>query len=103
MAKTAVINVRTEPRTKDEAEQLFSRLGLTVAEAVNLFLHQAILTRGVPFAISEPAMPYVSMNDGGETLRKAVEAYRNGVPGVDMAECRKRLDAAKARGANARV
>lgn len=54
MAKTATINVRTDPNIKANAENLFSSLGMTVAEAINIFLHQSLLTGGLPFEVRQP-------------------------------------------------
>ena len=38
MAKTANINIRIEPETKKSAEELFSSFGITLTDAVNIFL-----------------------------------------------------------------
>ena len=54
MAKTANLNIRIDPATKHEAEQLFSCLGMTVGEAVTIFLHQSIMEGGLPFAVKQP-------------------------------------------------
>lgn len=49
---TAKINVNTDAETKREAEQLFSKLGINMTTAINMFLHRAILERGLPFDVS---------------------------------------------------
>ena len=54
MAKTANLNIRIDPATKHEAEQLVSGLGMTVGEAVTIFLHQSIMEGGLPFAVKQP-------------------------------------------------
>ena len=54
MAKTAVINIRTEPNTKKEIEELFAALGLTVSEAVNVFFKKALMTQAIPFDMKLP-------------------------------------------------
>ena len=41
MAKTANINVRIDPKTKASAEQLFSSFGISVTDAINIFLHKS--------------------------------------------------------------
>jgi len=51
MPKTAVFNIRIEPEVKSEAEKLFNSFGLTVTDAVNVFLRQSIMRRGFPFEI----------------------------------------------------
>ena len=52
MAQSSVIQVRVDEDLKRGAEQLFQELGLDVPSAVRLFLKQAILHNGIPFAIS---------------------------------------------------
>ena len=54
MARTANINVRTEPETKSGAEQLFASFGISVADAVNIFLHQSLMVGGLPFEVRQP-------------------------------------------------
>ena len=38
MAKTAMINIRIEPEIKADIEKLFSSFGITVSDAVNIFI-----------------------------------------------------------------
>ena len=54
MAKTANINLRIEPETKAEAESLFSSFGISVTDAINIFLNTAIMNGGFPFPIVQP-------------------------------------------------
>lgn len=54
MAKTANLNIRIDPETKLQAETLFSNFGLTISDAVNVFLHQSILYGGIPFELKIP-------------------------------------------------
>ena len=54
MAKTANLNIRVDPDIKSSAEALFSSFGLTVSDAVNIFLHQSLLEGGLPFAVKQP-------------------------------------------------
>ena len=53
MAKTAIINVRTEPDVKANAEQLFSAFGITVSDVVNIFLRKSIMEGGLPFEVKQ--------------------------------------------------
>jgi len=38
MAKTASLNIRIDPETKANAEKLYSEFGITITDAVNMFL-----------------------------------------------------------------
>lgn len=54
MAKTANINVRIDPETKASAEKLFSSFGITVTDAINIFLRKSIMEGGLPFEVKQP-------------------------------------------------
>lgn len=49
MAKTAVINVRTEPEIKAKAEALYKSMGGSLSDAINMFLYKSIDFNGLPF------------------------------------------------------
>jgi len=53
-SRSAFVNVRVAPDTKAEVERIFAELGLSTSEAVNLFLRQVILHRGLPFDVRLP-------------------------------------------------
>lgn len=67
MSKTETIRARVEPSLKHEAEAVFSRLGLSVTEAITLFYTQVTLQRGLPFAVKIPNA------ETREALRQAYE------------------------------
>ncbi|MCI8424883.1 MAG: type II toxin-antitoxin system RelB/DinJ family antitoxin [Adlercreutzia sp.] len=54
MAKTATINMRISPEVKEDAESIFSSLGMTLTEAINIFLHKSIMEGGLPFSVRQP-------------------------------------------------
>lgn len=54
MAKTANINVRIDPETKDRAEKLFSSFGITLSDAINIFLRKSLMEGGLPFEVKKP-------------------------------------------------
>ena len=51
MTRSAVMNFRIEPELKASAEELFGSFGLTVTDAVNVFLRQSLMRGGFPFEI----------------------------------------------------
>jgi DNA-damage-inducible protein J len=69
MEKAANIYVRVKPEIKAQAEQVFDGFGITVSEAVNIFLHKAIMVGGIPFEI-RPSAP------NAETLEAMREVER---------------------------
>ena len=54
MAKTANINIRIDPEVKSTVDGIFSHFGITVADAVNIFLHKVIIVGGMPFDLTLP-------------------------------------------------
>lgn len=54
MAKTATINIRIEPEIKADVEKLFSSFGITVSDAVNIFLRKSLMEGGLPFDVKQP-------------------------------------------------
>jgi DNA-damage-inducible protein J len=74
MAKTAMINARTERELKEEVTGILKTLGLSTTEAINIFFRQVKLRKGLPFPVEIP-------ND--ETL----ETFRNSKSGKGLVEC----------------
>lgn len=70
MAKTDTLHIRIEPRVKQKAEETLNELGLSITEAINVFLNQVILNDGIPFEIRKPRF-------NKETIQ-AMEDTKNG-------------------------
>jgi DNA-damage-inducible protein J len=69
MSKTTMIHARVEPELKQKVENIFSELGLSMTSAVNLFLKQVLLNKGLPFSVNLPNDETVSALK--ETLKGA--------------------------------
>lgn len=54
MAKTEIITLQIDSNLKEQAEALFSSLGLTLEEAITLFLEASVLQDGIPFPLEQP-------------------------------------------------
>ena len=54
MSRTATVRARIEPGLKADVEIVLARLGLSTTEAINLFYHQILLRRGLPFPVEVP-------------------------------------------------
>ena len=55
MAKTETLHIRVNEQVKANAEETLDMLGISISEAVNMFLCQVNLTGGLPFAVKLPA------------------------------------------------
>ncbi len=54
MPKTAMVRARVEPRLKNRAERVLTRLGLTPTEAITIFYRLVEMHNGLPFEVVIP-------------------------------------------------
>jgi DNA-damage-inducible protein J len=54
---TSLINVRLDASLKQEAEELFSDLGLNMTSAISMFLRQAVRDQAIPFRVCKYPKP----------------------------------------------
>ena len=75
MAKTDTLHIRVEPNVKQRAEKTLNDLGLSITEAINVFLNQVILHDGIPFEIKKPRYNIETMEDtkNGKNLSKTFD------------------------------
>lgn len=75
---TANINVRIDPETKREAENLFKDLGMNISTAINLFLKQSIRNQALPFSVTKniPNAQTIEALKEAETILKNPQSYK---------------------------
>ncbi|OGH48220.1 MAG: hypothetical protein A3A51_04330 [Candidatus Levybacteria bacterium RIFCSPLOWO2_01_FULL_39_10] len=56
---TAIINIKTEISTKKQAQQVASKLGLSLSALINAYLKEVIKTKRVEFSLDETPSPYL--------------------------------------------
>ena len=71
----ATIQMDLNDDVKKQADELFSKLGLTIPTAINLFIHQSIYRNGLPFDVNIDPF-YHPKNI--EHLKKTINDYENG-------------------------
>ncbi len=79
MSKTANINIRIDPETKSSAERLFSSFGITITDAINIFLRKSIMEGGLPFEMKQPrynAETEAAMNEARAIMSGQIQAKR---------------------------
>ena len=81
--KTANINVRIDPEVKSNAERVFSSFGITVTDAINIFLHKAIMEGGLPFDMKQPRYSFETENAMEEAGKIKSNHYRNAKDLID--------------------
>lgn len=67
--KTETLNVRVDAEIKEQAEKIFSALGIPTSTAITMFLKSAIRCQGFPCELSVD--PFYSA-ENQEHLRKAI-------------------------------
>ncbi len=81
MSKTEQIRIRIEPEIKQEAGQILAALGLSLSDAVSLYMRQIITQRGLPFDVRLPnaetraAMDALDRGEGIETSFEDLNAF----------------------------
>jgi DNA-damage-inducible protein J len=68
MSIHCVVRSRIDPHIKNEAVQIFDHMGLTLSEAIRLFLYQSVAEKRIPFSINIP----------NATTRSVLEAIERG-------------------------
>ena len=78
-------NIYLDQQTKDEAKELFKKFHISLSDAVNLFLSQAVLEQGLPFQVKIPnAKTIKAMKEveNGETETISLEEHL-----LEMKQC----------------
>ncbi|MCF0116487.1 MAG: type II toxin-antitoxin system RelB/DinJ family antitoxin [Bacilli bacterium] len=57
MNELVTLKVEIDSKLKEQVEDILSRLGITPSVAINMFFHQIVLTKGIPFPIALPKSP----------------------------------------------
>lgn len=79
MPKTANINLRIEPDIKAKADAVYASLGLSVTDAINVFLRASIMEGGFPFQPRQPRYnreTLQAMQEARDIMAGKVEAKR---------------------------
>lgn len=75
MSKTATLNIRTDPAVKAQAEQIYKSFGITLTDAVNIFLRKSIMAGGLPFDMRNPnAATLAAMQETEDILSGKIHA-----------------------------
>lgn len=89
LPKTATFQMRINPDVKAKAESIFSHCGLTLTEAINIFIQQSINTEGLPFTVTSNSKSKMTKQEAIEILMSELKK------GEDCEHCISIEDAAK--------
>ena len=92
MEKTATLNLRVSPLVKQQAEQVLSRIGVSMATVIDIYLRQIALAGGITFPVRLPPVPENMNADSmdAEALQRTL------IKGMDDAEAGTLYDAKEA-------
>ena len=84
MSKTAGISLRIEPEIKEMAEELYESFGLTLSDAITMFLYKSIQVGGLPFELIQPCFN----DETEEAIREAKDILSGKIdsPSYDSAD-----------------
>lgn len=67
---TSLIQARVDSKLKEEAENIMSQLGISLNEAIRMFLKQVIIQQGIPF---KPTLRVEPVYEPNEKLKKIIQ------------------------------
>jgi len=74
------IQFRTDEMTKAQSVEIFQTLGITMSDAINMFLRQSILHGGLPFELKIPKYNKVTLY----ALADMEQSKGKGIRGKDV-------------------
>lgn len=80
--KTGSFQMRINPEVKSQAEAIFASYGLTLTDAVNIFIQQSLNTKGLPFLLSPENAEYLKAKSV-QRLMAEIQAGWNSVKSED--------------------
>ncbi|MCL2633461.1 MAG: type II toxin-antitoxin system RelB/DinJ family antitoxin [Oscillospiraceae bacterium] len=77
MTKNQILHIRVNDEVKARAEKTLEALGLSISEAVNMYLHQISIVGGIPYEVRLPAPESVTFKNEEELVEMVMEGYRS--------------------------
>ena len=73
--ETILIRARVDSRKVKKAEKVFSRLGLKMSDAINIFISQVELRDDLPFMVTTKPERLLSNEEQGKIWNEALGEY----------------------------
>ena len=100
MAETTNLSIRMDRNLKDEADQVFSALGMNLTTAITVFVRQAVRQKKIPFEIAlypEGKNKIVSMRDAVAASERIWQnSIQNGTDELTLDEINAEIAASRA-------
>ncbi len=82
MAKSASMYIRIDPQVKSDVEAIYSRYGLSLTDAINVFLYTSRNVGGLPFNLR----PYAPNMETLEAIREGNDIIKSGKTRFESAD-----------------
>lgn len=92
---TSLIQVRVEESLKDEAAQVFEKLGIDTSTAVRMFLKRSIMENGIPFRMTLPKEPYRAEKGYRAMVELNEESEKNGLTDMSLEEINAEIESSR--------
>ncbi len=92
---TSLLQVRVEDSLKEEAAQVFERLGIDTSTAVRIFLKRAIMENGIPFRMTLPKAPYSAERGYRAMVEIGEVSEKNGLSDMSLDEINAEIEASR--------
>ena len=92
---TSLLQVRVEDSLKDEAAQVFEKLGIDTSTAVRMFLKRAIIENGIPFRMTLPKTPYNADRGYRAMIEISDASEKNGVSDMSLDEINAEIETSR--------
>ena len=92
---TSLLQVRVDDSLKEDAAQVFERLGIDTSTAVRMFLKRAVMENGIPFRMTLPKVPYNAERGYRAMIELGEEAKRNGTSDMTLDEINAEIEASR--------
>jgi len=73
-----VINIRTDKEVRNKAKKIFSSLGISTSAGINMFLHQVVYEKGLPFTPTVDTKKIKARWDTQVKEARLGKKYKNG-------------------------
>jgi DNA-damage-inducible protein J len=80
MAKTASMYIRIDPQIKADVESIYSKYGMSLTDAINVFLYTSRNVGGLPFDLRPAASNAETLDairEGGEIIKSGKTRFKN--------------------------
>jgi len=80
VTKSASMYIRIDPQVKSDVERIYSRYGMSITDAINVFLYTSRIVGGLPFDL-RPSTPNINtleaIREGDKIIKSGKTRFAN--------------------------